>query len=215
MSKYHGKPCVKCGNTERYICNNTCTACSLEQSRRWRETNIEKSRASARKWKAKNKDKVREHDRHYRQKHREKLLARKRRYYHENKAKVEAKNREWAEAHPEVVRETRRRWKRRNPQAVKEDSNKRRARKQNAPGDGFTEQEFEELCEFYDHTCLRCEKNEVPLSRDHVIPLCKGGINDISNIQPLCMPCNSKKGLRSTDYRKVCFIPKQPRLPGL
>jgi len=30
----------------------------------------------------------------------------------------------------------------------------------------------------------------------------RGGSNDVSNLQPLCRPCNSKKHTRTVDYRK-------------
>lgn len=50
-------------------------------------------------------------------------------------------------------------------------------------------------------SCLCCgtDKN---LSLDHIIPIHKGGKNEIDNLQPLCKPCNSKKGINTTDYRK-------------
>ena len=38
-----------------------------------------------------------------------------------------------------------------------------------------------------------------PLTVDHVVPISKGGSNDISNIQPLCCNCNSKKNAKQID----------------
>jgi 5-methylcytosine-specific restriction enzyme A len=46
--------------------------------------------------------------------------------------------------------------------------------------------------------CGDCEPN-IHLTEDHIIPLSKGGSNDISNIQPLCMRCNSIKQNRDYD----------------
>jgi len=49
--------------------------------------------------------------------------------------------------------------------------------------------------------CLCCGKNNVVLSMDHVVPLSVDGKNLISNIQPLCVSCNSSKGVKVIDYR--------------
>jgi 5-methylcytosine-specific restriction endonuclease McrA len=65
----------------------------------------------------------------------------------------------------------------------------------------FTAPEWKALCEWFGNACLRCGSTE-KLSPDHVIPLSKGGMNDISNIQPLCLFCNySKNNRNSNDYR--------------
>lgn len=63
----------------------------------------------------------------------------------------------------------------------------------------FTVAEWIDLCNRFGNKCLACGKPEVTV--DHVVPLSKGGSNDISNIQPLCMSCNQKKHVQSIDYR--------------
>jgi 5-methylcytosine-specific restriction endonuclease McrA len=59
----------------------------------------------------------------------------------------------------------------------------------------FTFIEWELLKKQYGYTCIMCEKSEpeIKLTRDHIIPLSKGGSNFIENIQPLCMKCNQIK----------------------
>lgn len=52
----------------------------------------------------------------------------------------------------------------------------------------------------YGKRCLCCG-NEENMSLDHVIPVIKGGENNVDNLQPLCKSCNSKKGTKIIDYR--------------
>jgi len=85
----------------------------------------------------------------------------------------------------------------------------RRSRLSEAVGK-FTQKEFNELLKKYDE-CPMCNRRweeiplpkhkKVPWTADHIIPINplpgeKQGTNDISNIQPLCFSCNSKKGNR-------------------
>ena len=37
---------------------------------------------------------------------------------------------------------------------------------------------------------------EVLMTVDHIVPKSLGGSNDLSNLQPMCMPCNQEKGNR-------------------
>lgn len=67
---------------------------------------------------------------------------------------------------------------------------------------GFhTTGEWETLKAQYNWTCLGCRKSEaeVKLTKDHIVPLLRGGTDNIENIQPLCQPCNSKKGTKITN----------------
>jgi hypothetical protein len=50
--------------------------------------------------------------------------------------------------------------------------------------------------------CESCGATEGPFEIDHVIPLRKGGLDRITNLQILCVGCNRRKGAQS-DSRKV------------
>ena len=68
----------------------------------------------------------------------------------------------------------------------------------------YTEGEWYELKRKFNNQCICCSKSEpiISLTVDHVIPLSVGGKNTIDNIQPLCKSCNSRKFVKTIDYRK-------------
>ncbi len=57
----------------------------------------------------------------------------------------------------------------------------------------------------YNWTCPCCGKSEpeISLTEDHIIPLSKGGSNNIENIQPLCISCNHKKYTKIIAYLPI------------
>jgi 5-methylcytosine-specific restriction endonuclease McrA len=93
-------------------------------------------------------------------------------------------------------------WKAQNKDKVNASTQKRRA---NLLGNGgyYTAEQWQTLKAIYDYRCLICGKQEpeITLTVDHVIPIDKGGLNSIDNIQPLCKSCNSKKGRNVFDLR--------------
>lgn len=59
-------------------------------------------------------------------------------------------------------------------------------------GGSHTLTEWNILKAQYNWTCPRC-KQQKELTKDHIIPISKGGSDNIENIQPLCRNCNSQK----------------------
>jgi 5-methylcytosine-specific restriction endonuclease McrA len=115
--------------------------------------------------------------------------ASRRKHYELHREEVIARSKKWAEDNPEKVR-----------QAKVDNGRKRRAAKHASPGT-FTAEEFKALCESYGNKCLACGDTEAALQADHVVPLTRGGTDDIGNIQPLCGSRNRKKFVRVIDYR--------------
>lgn len=65
--------------------------------------------------------------------------------------------------------------------------------------------EWTELKErFYDRCVLCLIKCEPHV--DHIIPLSRGGMDTIDNIQPMCKHCNSSKWITAIDYRPFFHI---------
>jgi uncharacterized phage protein (TIGR02220 family) len=68
---------------------------------------------------------------------------------------------------------------------------------------------WQDMISYFDNTCICCgykfDENNRP-TKDHIIATSLGGIDDISNWQPLCRQCNSSKCAdHKTDYRLRYF----------
>src|SRR3990167_5297241 len=82
---------------------------------------------------------------------------------------------------------------------------KRRVIRKMQNGGSHNINEWETLKAQYNWTCPCCHKSEpeIKLSEDHIIPLSKGGSDNIQNIQPLCLTCNIKKSTKVIKYELV------------
>lgn len=58
----------------------------------------------------------------------------------------------------------------------------------------LTEAQWEEIKASYFHSCVYCNRQDVPLQREHIVPVTKGGGYTPDNIVPACASCNSSKG---------------------
>jgi 5-methylcytosine-specific restriction endonuclease McrA len=69
-----------------------------------------------------------------------------------------------------------------------------KARRRGASG-SFTPEQWNEKMEACGGRCVKCGSSE-SIEIDHIIPISKGGTNNIENLQPLCRRCNASKGNR-------------------
>ena len=130
-------------------------------------------------------------------------------YYRKNKARMNEYRERWKKEHPEEWkaikqrsrkknaaknREIANRWAKNNSEYTRHNASIQNARRKGAPG-SHTLQEWNELKRRCNYTCQRCGRKEpeIKLTKDHIIPISKGGTSDISNIQSLCKTCNCSK----------------------
>lgn len=65
----------------------------------------------------------------------------------------------------------------------------------------LTTAQWKSVLEQHGHKCAACNK-QVKLTIDHIVPLSCGGSHTLSNVQPLCKSCNSRKNTKTIDYRQ-------------
>ena len=92
-----------------------------------------------------------------------------------------------------------------NPNYIpyRDDDRKRVRRERIKLSGGFhSKGEWETLKAQYNWVCPSCGKKEpeIKLTRDHIISISKGGSDNIENIQPLCVSCNSRKSTNTIRY---------------
>lgn len=137
-----------------------------------------------------------DNSRKYSKRNRDKSNARQRRWYALNKDKINS--------NPSRIN-YQREYQRKVvlPPDKKRIKNLRRRALQNNASGKITLEEWQSLCEKYGNRCINpdCPDPSKPVTLDHVIPLKLGGANTIENAQPLCKSCNSRKNIKTTDYR--------------
>lgn len=134
----------------------------------------------------------------------EKNRLRGKKWREKNKGETTKRVREWRKNNPEESKENRRKWARENPEKNRISHKNNETKRRKAEGK-FTLKEWQDKKKEFNYTCPACFKKEpeIKLSIDHIIPLVKGGSNYIENIQPLCMPCNSRKNNKFIKYKPI------------
>lgn len=152
------------------------SAIAKTRAKSWREMNNERHNNAVAKWRENNKDKTAAYNAAYYANDVEGQRERSRLWWGGNKSASLEKHRKW-------VAENREKWN--LLQA------RRRARRAGAEGH-HTKEQVDALRKLQNGECAICGQ-EKKLTKDHIIPLSKGGSDWINNIQLVCQSCNSSK----------------------
>jgi len=131
-------------------------------------------------------------------KNRQKEIERSKRWNKNNASKVARNMANCRKRDPEKYRQYDKQWKAENKLKVYSyDCTKRQKRRAaiNKTQCKATHEEVQMVIKKANGLCYYCGK-KAKLTLDHVIPLSKGGLHELSNLVAACSPCNSSKGNR-------------------
>jgi len=117
--------------------------------------------------------------------------------YNYNLKKLLAYQKEWRSKNPRKEKAKRDRYysKPKSKELAKMRANKRRLLKLGL-STSHTIKEWEEKKKEFGYSCAYCGKYALCLTKDHIIPLTKGGTDSIENIVPACEHFNKSKGIK-------------------
>ena len=206
---YVFRKCSKCGEillaTEEYFNKKKGGKYGLNS----------KCKKCRKKYYQENKEHIAERKRQYYKDNKETLAERNRQYREANKEAEAERCKQWREANKEAIAEYNRQYYKDNKEARAEQSrryyqspqgqvvafnksNRRRAKEQ-AQGRGITKEQWLECMKFFGFRCaysgeyLGGKDNQSIRSLDHIVPLNKGGANEIWNVIPMIKSLNSSK----------------------
>lgn len=132
---------------------------------------------------------------------RDTLLAKQLAYAQENRERESARGRNWRRENPEKVREINRRYYVGNPGIIKQARETRYARVRGAEICDLTTEQWIEILKEHDGRCVYCG-SEICITKDHDIPVSRGGNHTRNNVVPACRTCNCRKqALTGDEFR--------------
>ena len=203
-----------------------------ENQRQWNENNRDKIKAYNQKYTELHREHLNNQSKKYYEDHRESQLLNRRKHYAENREKISEISKVMYEENREKIIEERRKYRREHPEKIKASARRsyyknierirawkrteagilanarhhhtRRARLLKTPCT-LTLIQWEKILETQGNKCAICGKRfckSRPPTKDHIVPLSKGGGLTFENVQALCVSCNASKQ-NKLDHTKI------------
>jgi 5-methylcytosine-specific restriction endonuclease McrA len=150
--------------------------------------------AKSREWQREHRDQRKEYMREYYLSHREEWARDSHLRYDKNREARSAAQAEYYKKNGEAIRQRVAKYRKNNPDKILVTGQNQRAKRSKAAG-SFTVAEWRAIVAKQRSKCNLCGV-KTRLTKDHIIPLSKGGSNFAFNIQGLCKSCNSSKNAK-------------------
>lgn len=197
---FTGNPCKHGHLSKRYVRNADCWQCAVDRANQWQKDNPEQHGQHVRAWEEKNLAKVIEYRAQWARDNPESGRARSKKYREANLEECRRKFRDYYAENRDELIQKKLAYAKANPDKINAIVNKRRATKIGAEG-YYDGKEVAILLERQRGLCL-CGLVDISDGNhtvDHYIPLSRGGSNNLANLQLLCKPCNSQKGVKTME----------------
>lgn len=203
------------GKDNKFGLKSKCKECRSVEKKIYREKNREKLNQQMKEYHKLHRDREREYQKKYYEENKDKIKLKRavwwKNWYQNNKNGVSKKHKirylENREYEISKVRKYQKTEKGRINTIIQ--VQRRKARLKGLPNN-FSSQNWKICLEYFNYKCCYCGRKK-KLTKDHFIPLSKGGEFTKDNILPACLSCNISKHNNDfyTWYRKQPFYSKK------
>ena len=178
-----------------------------EYYKKYYQKNKEHLLGYSKKYNTEHKEQIKEYYKKWVENNSDKKKKNNKRYYENNLKKIKERNKQYFQEHKENLEEYLTQWRKKNNycslwkrtekgRANNQRSNSKRRARLREIINTLTSEEWLDILTQHNFKCAYCGKeliNSFDTTRDHIIPISKGGNNTKENIVPSCRSCNSKK----------------------
>ena len=196
----------------KYELETRCKKCRKKYSKQYYEDNKETINEYSKQYYEDNKETIVECGKKYYKQNKEAISQRHKQYYEKNKKVIKEYSKQYKKQNKEAIKEYIKQYREQNKEVIKEykkqyrqspqgqvvkfnSSNRRRAKKQNQ-GNGITKEQWMECMSFFNWRCAysgELVSKQETRTIDHIVPINKGGCNEIWNVVPAYRNYNSSK----------------------